>query len=217
MNPEPTAQVVVFALGPVQTNCFLVFDPKSRECVVIDPAWEGERLADEITQRSLALTSVLVTHAHFDHIGGCAALVARHPAPIYLHPADLPLWSVDGGASFFGLDIEPLPPPGPAFEDGMHLHSGALDFEVLHLPGHTPGHVGLLESAHGWLFSGDVLFAGSIGRTDLPGGDYVTLMASIRNRLLTLPDATLVYSGHGPETTIGRERRSNPFITGGWG
>ena len=82
MNPEPTAQVVVFALGPVQTNCFLVFDPKSRECVVIDPAWEGERLADKITQRSLALTSVLVTHAHFDHIGGCAALVARHPAPI---------------------------------------------------------------------------------------------------------------------------------------
>jgi len=137
--------------------------------------------------------------------------------PIYLHPADLPLWSVDGGASFFGLDLEPLPPPGPAFEDGMHLHCGALDFEVLHLPGHTPGHVGLLESAHGWLFSGDVLFAGSIGRTDLPGGDYATLMDSIRNRLLPLPDSTLVYSGHGPETTIGRERRSNPFITGGWG
>ncbi len=217
MKVDTNTQVAVYSLGPVQTNCFLVFDSESRECVVIDPAWEGERLADEIARRGLALKAVLVTHAHFDHIGGCAALVARHPAPIYLHPADLPLWSVEGGAAYFGLAIEPLPPAGPAFEDGMHLRCGVLDFEVLHLPGHTPGHVGLLEAARGWLFSGDVLFADSIGRTDLPGGDYATLMASIRDRLLTLPDSTVVYSGHGPETTIGRERRTNPFINEAWG
>jgi glyoxylase-like metal-dependent hydrolase (beta-lactamase superfamily II) len=214
---QPQCEVLTFTLGPVQTNCFIAVDDAHRTCVVIDPAWEGERLAQEITQRALKLESILITHAHFDHIGGCAALLARHPAPIYLHAADQPLWSVDGGASYFGLDIDPLPPANTSLEDGQHVRCGALDFEVLHLPGHTPGHVGLLEAMQGWLFSGDVLFAGSIGRTDLPGGDYATLMNSIRMRLLTLPDSTIVYSGHGPETTIGRERRSNPFLNEGWG
>jgi len=216
VTAHPSTEVLTYSLGPVQTNCFIAVDGESRSCVVIDPAWEGDRLAQEITRRSLTLRAILITHAHFDHIGGCAELLAHHPAPLYLHPADLPLWSVDGGASFFGLSIEPLPPAGEAFEDDMHVRCGQLDFRVMLLPGHTPGHVGLLEAERGWLFSGDVLFAGSIGRTDLPGGDYATLMASIRTRLMTLPDSTIVYSGHGPETTIGRERLTNPFITENW-
>ncbi len=207
--------VTFFKLGPVITNSYLLSDTETGEAVIIDPAWSGEFLATEIEQRGLHLGQVWVTHAHFDHIGGAAAILRMlQPAPrLALHPNDLGLWRERGSASLFGLHVEQAPDPDVLLEHGQVLWLGGYSFEVRHVPGHTAGHVMFYCAAEKAAFVGDVLFAGSIGRTDLHGGDYATLMNSLRSQVLTLPNDTQIYSGHGDVTTIGEELDSNPFLT----
>jgi hydroxyacylglutathione hydrolase len=207
-------EIVTLVLGPVQTNAYLAADRESREAVVIDPAWDGEQIVKEAEQRSWKIGQVWVTHAHFDHIGGAGGVVQKcDPAPeTALHPDDLPLWQMQGGAGLFGMQIEALPEPKLRLAHGQVLRVGGYAFEVRHAPGHTPGHVVFYCKEAGVAFCGDVIFRGSIGRTDLPGGDFETLMASIREQIFSLPDGTRLLSGHGPETTVGIEKVYNPFF-----
>lgn len=211
---DPDIEILKLVLGPAETNCFILGNRATQEAAVIDPSWSGQHIAQEIENRRWKLTHVLITHAHMDHIGGCRALTRQLPAPVALHREDLPLYHAGGGAKTFGFSIEPGPPPSIWLQQGMMLKTAGLSFEVLHLPGHTAGHVGFYDRSRGWLFQGDVLFQGGIGRTDLPGQDYAALMVSIRDHLLPLPDETRVFTGHGPDTTIGIERGTNPFLVG---
>ncbi len=207
--------IVPMVLGPFQTNTYLVADPESRVAAVIDPAWGGGEIAREAQRREWRITDVWLTHAHIDHIAGVRGVAKDlDPAPrIAMHPLDRPLWQQSGGTGWFGLPSVDVGPP-PAFElkDGMHLSLGAFTFEVRHSPGHSPGHVMFYCAEQACLFSGDLLFAGGVGRTDLQGGDWETLLTSIRERAFNLPDEVQVLPGHGPSTTIGWERRTNPFL-----
>lgn len=208
-------EIITLVLGPIETNTYIVADPSSREAVVIDPAWDGEWIARRASQRGWTIRQLWLTHAHFDHLAGVAG-VARQVAPappVALHPLDLPLWSLNGGAGLFGLQVDPGPRPSISLEAGQVLQVGGLRFEVRHVPGHTPGHVVFYVPAENVVFCGDSVFAGSIGRTDLPGGDYHQLLESIRTQILILPDETRLFSGHGLESTVGQEKRSNPFLT----
>ena len=207
-------KILSLPLGPVQTNVYLVADPRSGEAVIIDPAWDGRRILGEAQRRGWRITSIWLTHAHFDHLAG-AGEVAEGLAPmppVALHPGDYVLWRAKGGAGLFGFNIDPGPEPTIDLSQFTRLRLGEVEFEVRHAPGHTPGHVIFYCAQEGLAFCGDVIFQGSIGRTDLPGGDYDTLIHSIRTQILTLPDDTRLLSGHGPETTVGEERRSNPFL-----
>ena len=206
--------IVTFVLGPVQTNTYLIADEQGGEAAVIDPSDQGELIVAEAEQRGWRIGNIWLTHAHFDHLGGAAGVADRinPPPPVALHPDDYPLWRIQGGAPFFGLRIDPGPEPTIDLHHGQILHLGNNELEVRHAPGHTRGHVMFYCAADGVLFCGDVVFQGSIGRTDLPGGDYDTLIASIRSQVLTLPDETRLLSGHGLETWVGEERRNNPFL-----
>jgi hydroxyacylglutathione hydrolase len=208
-------EIITLVLGPVETNTYIVADPASREAVVIDPAWEGEQIARQARQRGWTIRQIWLTHAHFDHLAGAAGIAKQViPAPpVALHQLDFPLWSASGGAAMFGLRVDTGPRPSVELEAGQLLQVGSLSFEVRHVPGHTPGHVVFYSSAEKVVFCGDAVFAGSIGRTDLPGGDYDQLLASIRTQILSLPEETRLLSGHGPESTVGREKHSNPFLT----
>lgn len=199
-------------VGPIQTNCYIVGCQKTREGVVIDPGDEPERILAEIKQDKLTIKYILNTHAHFDHILANAALIEATGAPLAIHPLEIPMLRNGGGASAFGLQAPPSPEPDIQLAEGDKISFGTHTFEVLFTPGHTVGHVSFYEPTEAIIFDGDVLFAGGIGRTDLPGGDYETLMASINEKLMTLPDETVVCSGHGPVTTIGRERAGNPWL-----
>jgi glyoxylase-like metal-dependent hydrolase (beta-lactamase superfamily II) len=211
-------EIVRFVLGPVQTNSYLIADSSAQKAVVIDPAWEGSQIVKEARERGWTMTAIWLTHAHFDHIGGVAGVVDEIPLkkrdslPIGLHQEDMEIWKKKGGAPMFGMELDPGPQPNLLFEHGQSLSLGSLNFEVRFAPGHTPGHVMFYCSEEGVLFSGDVLFQGGIGRTDLPGGNHRTLLHSIQTQVLSLPDSTQVYSGHGPPTTVGRERERNPFF-----
>ena len=208
-------EVLRLVLGMVETNTYLAADASSGEAVVIDPAWEGESIARAAVERGWHVRQIWLTHAHFDHLGGVVGLVKElTPAPqVALHAADLPLWQAKGGAALFGMHIDPGPKPAILLEDGTALQIGAIKLEVRHAPGHTPGHVVFYAPDEALVFCGDLIFAGGIGRTDLPGGDYRTIIASIHNQILSLPDETRLLSGHGEETTVGEERRYNPFLT----
>ncbi|HEV8381798.1 MAG TPA: MBL fold metallo-hydrolase [Gemmatimonadales bacterium] len=207
-------KVVQVPNGMFAENCYLVLDEEAGECAVVDPGEEAGLILHKIAETGAKPVGIWLTHAHLDHVLGVARVAAETGAPVWLHPADRPLYdAVPEQAAWFGLAPPgQLPAPDQQLAHGMRLVVGGSSFEVRHAPGHSPGSVCLVGS--GVAFSGDVLFAGSIGRTDLPGGDFETLMASIERELLTLPDDTILYSGHGPETTIGRERRTNPFLTG---
>jgi len=217
---ERMIEIIPLILGPVETNAYLVADPRTREAVVIDPAWDGKHIAAEVQRRGWQLQAIWITHAHFDHMAGAAAVVAAASSagedaavlPVALHPDDLPLWQAQGAAPLFGMHIDPGPAPSMWLAHGQELRLGELVFEVRHAPGHTPGHVVFYCPAQGVVFCGDVIFNGGIGRTDLPGGSYTTLMHSIETQILSLPDPTRLLSGHGPETTVGVERRENPFL-----
>ncbi len=208
-------EIVSFVLGPVATNAYLVGEPKSKSAVVIDPAWDGERIAGEAKRRGWIIEQLWLTHAHFDHIGGIAGILdSVQPSPrIALHPADLPLYVAQGGAALFGMRIEPTPAPAERLKHGQTLSLGDNTFEVRYCPGHTPGHVVFYCAAEKVIFCGDVIFWGSIGRTDLAGGDFDTLIRSIKEQIMSLPDSTRLLSGHGGETTVGSERRTNPFLS----
>ncbi|HRV92924.1 MAG TPA: MBL fold metallo-hydrolase [Anaerolineae bacterium] len=199
-------------LGPIQTNCYIAGCEETKEGVIIDPSAEPEQIMAEINNLGLTVKYVLLTHAHFDHMMANAGVVEATGAPLALHPLDLPLLRNNGGASFFGMQVPQSPEPDMELAEGDSITFGTHTFEVLYTPGHTPGHVSFYEANVGIIFDGDVLFASGIGRTDLPGGDYETLMTSINEKLMVLPDETYVCSGHGPVTTIGRERQSNPWL-----
>lgn len=207
-------EIVRFVLGPVQTNAYLVADPQTKEAAVIDPAWDGEVILSEANKRGWRITNIWLTHAHFDHFGGAAAVAdgSSPMPPVALHPLDYPLWRVMGGAQLFGYRMDPGPEPTIDLQHGMQLHLGASTLEVRHAPGHSPGHMLFVCHQENTAFCGDVIFQGSIGRTDLPGGDFDTLIASIHAQVLSLPDDTRLLSGHGPETNVRLERELNPFL-----
>lgn len=196
------------------TNTYLIADDLTGEAIVIDPADEGERIVSEAEKRGWRIGSIWLTHAHFDHLAGAAGVAdACNPAPpVALHPDDYSLWRMQGGAAIFGMQIDPGPEPTIEFQHHQTLFLGNNQFKVLHAPGHSRGHVMFYNEADKVLFCGDVIFQGSIGRTDLPGGDFSTLINSIHTQVLTLPDDTRLLTGHGPESTIGEERKYNPFI-----
>ena len=199
--------------GQFAENCYLVVDEGSGQCAIIDPGEDAGLIARRLAAARVRPVAIWLTHAHIDHVLGVPQLKAATRAPVYLHPADRALYDgVAEQAAAFGMQADRLPPPDRSFAHGDVVQVGELAFAVRHSPGHSPGSVSLV--GHGVVFTGDVLFQGSIGRTDLPGGDFDTLIRSIERELLSLPDGTIVYSGHGPETTVGRERRANPFLTG---
>jgi hydroxyacylglutathione hydrolase len=206
-------EIVSLTLGPAQTNAYLVADSQSGEATVIDPAWDGDLILAAAQERGWRIAHLWYTHAHFDHIGGAGAIAdALNPLPLVaLHPADHTLWRAEGGAPLFGLRIDPGPEPTIDLVDGMRMQLGQVQFEVRHTPGHTPGHCAFYVAQDGLLFCGDLIFQGSVGRTDLPGGSWEQLVNSIRTQVFSLPDETRLLSGHGPETTVGEEKRSNPF------
>jgi len=205
-------QIVTLPVGLIQTNCYIVGCPETGEGVVIDPGGHPERILAEIERLGLSIQYVFNTHAHFDHTDANGAIVKATGAPLALHPEDRALLAASGGAALFGLQAQPSPPPDLDLHDGDEIRVGSLNFQVLHTPGHTPGHVCFYEPQEGVLFDGDVLFFRGVGRTDLPGGSWQQLLDSIQRRLFVLPDETVVYSGHGPATTIGDEKRQNPWL-----
>ena len=208
-----------FPVGPIQANCVLLGDRDAGVLAIIDPGEEAARIMERVDACGLTPTMVLHTHGHLDHAGGTADLVRRLPAgiPVGLHRDELPLYQgLVMQGRMFGMEVEEPPMPDLWFEDGQRIELGGLELEVRHTPGHSPG--GVCFVVHGapepLVIVGDVLFAGSIGRTDLMGGSFPVLEQSIREQLYSLPDDTRVVCGHGPDTTIGRERASNPFVSG---
>jgi len=199
-------------VGVIQTNCYIVGCPETKKGAIIDPGGDPEKILAEVERQGLLIEYVLNTHAHFDHTYANGPIVRATEATLALHPQDLPLLNASGGAAMFGLRADPSPPPDLELHDGDELEVGTLRLRVLNAPGHTPGHVCFYEEAHGVLFDGDVLFSRSIGRTDLPGGNFQQMMDSIQRVLFALPDDTVVYSGHGPATSIGEEKRFNPWL-----
>jgi len=199
------------SVGPLQVNCFVVSCIKTKEAVVIDPGEEGERILQVAEKAGLNIRKVVNTHGHFDHIGANQHIVEKTGAELLIHADDLPLLqNARNHAEVYGLTVAASPEPGRLLEQGDTFQVGELSFRVYHVPGHSPGGICLLCEGH--LFVGDVLFSGSVGRTDLPGGDFDSLVEGVRERLFTLPDETIVHPGHGPDTTIGRERQENPFV-----
>jgi hydroxyacylglutathione hydrolase len=206
-------EVVALPNGQLAQNCYLVADRRTREAVIIDPGEESAMFLAELDTRAWALRAIWLTHAHIDHIVGVAAVQRATGAPIHLHPLDRPIYdALPQFGGWIGLELDAPPVPNVELHAGVKLRAGGFEFEVRFTPGHSPGSVSFVGP--GMVFSGDALFNGSIGRTDLPGGDYATLMSTIQSQFLSLPDSTVVHSGHGPDTTIGVERLTNPFLTG---
>ncbi len=206
-------KLISLTLGPVQTNTYIVADPDTNEAIVVDPSWDGAEIAKTALEAGLKIKEIWLTHAHFDHIGGIAELVASLPEtpPVYLHPDDYDLWKDGGGGASFGIQINSGPEPKP-LQDGQILAVGKFAFETRHTPGHRPGHSVFYCAEAGVLFSGDLIFYRSVGRTDLPGGNWATLEKSIREQVYPLPDDTRIFSGHGDETSVGDEKVNNHFI-----
>ncbi|MEP6994196.1 MAG: MBL fold metallo-hydrolase [Acidobacteriota bacterium] len=212
MKPQPIVQT--FPVGPLQCNCTILGDRDSGEAVVIDPGDEPERIVQELQSLRLKPVALLHTHAHFDHIGGSRGVREATSAPIRLHAADFPLYlTLPEQAAYFGLSAQPPLPPDEAIVDAETVRFGPWTITAIHTPGHTPGSTCFrLAGEPGVLFSGDTLFRRSIGRTDLWGGDTETILSSIRRKLFRLPEDLPVVCGHGPGTTIGQEKRANPFV-----
>ncbi len=204
-----------FAGGPFAQNGYLAVGADGASAALIDPGATAAAMVAAIQERGLELVAILLTHAHLDHVEGVATVLAAAPGtPIYLHPDDRRLYDmVPMQAAAFGMPVPPqMPPPTDELAHGQTFELGGSALAVRHAPGHAPGHVIFYHARAQLAFVGDVIFAGSIGRTDLPGGDLRTLMESIRAQVLTLPDQTRLLTGHGPETTVQHERVGNPFL-----
>ena len=204
----------ILPVGALQCNCSVVGDPETREAIVIDPGDDVDQIMALVRKHGLSVKHIAVTHAHIDHVGGAMKLKRLTGAPILMNSNDHRLLQMlDLQASWLGMI-----PPGSVIidaglEDAGRIAAGNLDAQVIHTPGHTEGSVCLLFEADKKLIAGDTLFAGGIGRTDLPGGSFEKIITSLRERILQLPDDTIVVPGHGPLTTVGEERESNPFLT----
>jgi hydroxyacylglutathione hydrolase len=208
--------VEMITVGPFQENCYVIGDEESGTGAVIDPGDEAARIALTVERMGLAISQIIVTHAHIDHVGAIAPLKDEFLCPVLMHvEAEAMLRTVRQQAMMMGMRFGKVPKVDRHIVDDEVLEVGSLRLRSLYTPGHAPGHLAFYAEEQGVVFSGDALFAGSVGRTDLPGGSMEVLMRSIAERLLTLPDETRVLSGHGPETTIARERMTNPFLGGG--
>ena len=204
--------ISVETVGAFQENCYLLTDEHAGVCVLVDPGAEPDRLIAAVEATGAEPRAIWLTHAHLDHVGAIAGLERRWKLPIHLHPLDEPLYALASRqAAVYGLPFEQPPAADQSLGDGDVLDLGRFRFTVMHAPGHAPGHV--VIHGHGLAFVGDCLFAGSIGRTDLPLSNPGDLARSL-DRIASLPEGTAVFPGHGPATTIGREMRSNPFLTG---
>ncbi len=203
----------ILPVGPLQCNCSILGDEESREAIVVDPGDEIARIVEILDRHHLTVKQILITHAHIDHIAGAQRLKRLTGAPILYNENDLPLVRMmDVQAGWLGMATPEVLPPDDLLQDGKRIAITNLTGSILHTPGHTQGSVCLYVPDHSLLIAGDTLFAGSIGRTDLPGGDTRQILRSIHDRLLALPDEVVVVPGHGARTTIGEERNSNPFI-----
>lgn len=211
-------KIQVFTDGAFAENSYLARCDDAGTAVVVDPGAGAGRLVEVIREEELDVVAVLLTHGHVDHVEGVPSVRSEVDAPIFLHPDDRPLYeSAPEQARHFGVDLVAPPPPDRELRHGDTLTFGDRTFQVRHAPGHAPGHVILWDESRAVAFVGDVVFRGSIGRTDLPGGDFRELMRSIREQVLTLPDETRLLTGHGPETTVEDERTGNPFLVPHYG
>jgi glyoxylase-like metal-dependent hydrolase (beta-lactamase superfamily II) len=210
MNDELLIEIL--ELGPFFTNCYIIGDTESRKGMIIDPGSDADRIIFFVDKHNLYIENIVVTHGHLDHIGALNEIRKRYSAPVLIGEKDA-IMLVDPGVNlseFADGEISSGPPEG-LLHEGDFVLVGKYRFQVLETPGHTPGSISLY--GHGVVFSGDALFLGSIGRTDFPGSSYETLLNSIHKKLLTLPDDTIIYSGHGPDSTVGQEREFNPFLS----
>ena len=207
----------ILPVGVLQCNCSIIGDEQTREAMVIDPGADVMRILDLVHKHELTVKQIVITHGHIDHIGGAMKLKQATGAPILMNQADTEQFKLlDVQAQWIGVPTPEAPSLDQPLADGTTLRVGGQEATVLHTPGHTAGSISLYFPAQKKLIAGDTLFAGSIGRTDLPGGDFDTIMRSLHTRLLALPDDTEVVPGHGPGTTIGEERESNPFLQSKW-
>lgn len=203
----------IFAVGPLACNCSILADETSRRATVIDPGADIDTILAVLKRHRLTVDQIIVTHAHIDHVGGAARLKRLTGAPIYMNQNDLPLLKMMSmQAGWLGVPVPEVTPPDVDASDLLALSIAGEPAQVLYTPGHTEGSICLHMPGPRLLLAGDTLFAGSIGRTDLPGGDLRKILQSLKDRLLPLPDPTRVIPGHGPETTIGQERETNPFL-----
>jgi glyoxylase-like metal-dependent hydrolase (beta-lactamase superfamily II) len=199
-------------VGALETNCYLVYDEETRECAVIDPGADPEKIISTIVDLELKPVIVINTHGHVDHIGANSDIVQKYAVPLAMHAADTGMLQVSDYIELsLLLGARNSPAPDRLLAEGDEVAVGRTSLRVIHTPGHTPGSIGFVHG--GFLFSGDTLFCGGVGRTDLPGGSWKDLERSIRERILTLPEETVVLPGHGPHTTVEQERSSNPFLT----
>jgi hydroxyacylglutathione hydrolase len=202
-----------FPVGPLRCNCTILGDEVTHEAVVVDPGDNIPEILSRLQKHGLSLRQIVITHAHIDHVGGSALLKQATGAPVFLNQQDLGLLgAMEIQAGWLGIPTPEVASPDASAEDGLTVGLATLPAEVIHTPGHTPGSICLLFAQQHLLLAGDTLFAGSIGRTDLPGGDGRQILRSLRDRLMVLPDTTRVLPGHGPDTTIGEEKQSNPFL-----
>lgn len=199
-------------VGPFASNCYIVGSESNKEGMIIDPGDEARRILNKVKDLKLDIKLIVLTHGHIDHTGALKEVKEATGAEVAIHGDDAKRLHDRLVAVAFGLSYPKPPPPDRLLTDGESLDIGDFHFEVLHTPGHTPGGICLL--GEGVVFSGDTLFNYGVGRADLPGGNYNQLMDSLQTKLMTLPDNTIVYPGHGPDTTIGAEREGNPFLSG---
>ncbi len=213
-NDTPAIEIKLFHLGPIDNNTYLLTDPATRDAIVIDPSFDIQPLTDHIRQFGLHVKSILITHAHFDHLAGVNSLLSAIPErpQLALHKADLPLWKNRGDALRYGFQLGSLPEPDHLLLDREVLTFPPFEIAIHHTPGHTPGHVVFHLPQADAIFVGDVIFAGSIGRTDLTGGNLDELLESIRKTIFSFPGETRLLPGHGPETTVDHERLHNPYL-----
>lgn len=209
------AQLKTITVGPLEVNCYVLWDAQTRDCFVIDPGGDVSKITAVVEKERLNVRYIVNTHGHFDHVGADNELKAALGAPIAIHPEDAGLLSeAHEHGVIFGVTTPAQPAPDVLLEDGATLRAGGLRLRVIHTPGHTHGGICLYEEAEGLLFTGDTLFAGSIGRTDLGHGSFEVIIASIKNKLLLLGDGVVVLPGHGPDSTLGIEKKTNQFLTG---